>query len=114
MGNWTPAGWAVENITIVYNAPGSYVNGRYVDGSETTLVLPGVILDRPGNEIDQLGYGNEVTSIVDAYFPTDVFAPYLQYVENDMRIQRDGKSYKVLKFANRNKLLNHFKLTASG
>jgi len=59
-----------EAISVARVAPGSYVNGTWVDGSTSTLSLQAVVMPLDGTEILAMDLGEHATSVIKVYCET--------------------------------------------
>ena len=99
------------DYTVKRYASGSYVDGRWVEGSETELTIKTSVQPLNGKELEALPEGRREKSSYKGY--TSLYMQTVQNSENPDRIVIDGDEYEIFTVENwQSNIINHYKFIA--
>jgi hypothetical protein len=100
--------------TIKRTVPGSYVNGVYVEGTETTLTIQASVQPMSGNDLVAVPEGRRASDMVKLYTSTDLFSQGdAGSGQSPDRLTYRGKDYEIYtKEPNQMGVVSHYKYYA--
>lgn len=101
----------LENMTILRKAPGSYVNGEWVDGVESGVNIKAVIQNANPDDLILLPEGTRTTEAVKFHTVSNVVTVSEVGGTNADEFLYNGKRYRVYDVYER-KIGNYFKAVA--
>ena len=84
-----------EVVDVKRRAAGSFVNGRWVEGNETTLTAQASVQPLAGKKIEFLPEAQRTGEELIAYITVEVFASTMGAANHDIIVWR-GARYKVI------------------
>ena len=101
-------------FTVKRTAPGSYPNGVYVEGAESTITIQASVQPVTGQDMVSVPEGRRASDVVKVYTDSDLFAQGdAGSGQSPDRIVYLGKDYEVFtKDVNQNGVINHYKYYA--
>lgn len=101
-------------FTVKRTIPGAYVNGVYVEGSETTLTIHASVQPVSGQDMVSVPEGRRASDVVKVYTSSDLFAQGdAGSGQSPDRLVYLGKDYEIYtKDVNQNGVISHFKYYA--
>jgi len=85
-----------ETVTIKRRAAGSYVDGRWVEGSETDISMAASIQPATGAQLRYLQEGQRTGEELVGYFAAEVFTSRAQAGKNSDILIWQGERYIIL------------------
>lgn len=100
--------------TIKRTVPGSYVNGVYVEGAETTLTIQASVQPMSGNDLVAVPEGRRASDMVKLYTSTDLFSQGdTGSGQSPDRLVWLGKDYEISsKDVNQMSVISHYRYYA--